>query len=288
MQEVLTRFVDSLDHSPVRTWSLIVTIYGDCVMPRGGELWLGTLTDLLAALDVEPGSTRTAMSRLARDGFLRRKRVGRTSHYALSEPAIAVSHEAETVIYRTRAPHAAPGWDLVVALPPHRPDRKALIEAGYESASPGLFVRPRRTDGAAQPANAIHLHAAGDDDALARAVYPLDDIAARYHAFIRASEGLSRHAHDAGPLEALAIRVMLVHAFRRIALRDPHLSSTALPADWPADEAYKAFSTLYLVLRPLSETWLDANGQNASGPLPAPDIAHRFADTGNGRANADV
>ncbi len=246
-------------------------------MPRGGELWLGTLTELLGALDVEAGSTRTAMSRLARDGFLKRRRVGRTSHYALSADAMARSHRAEAVIYRTHAPQAAPGWDLVVALPPARPDRKALAEAGYQSLSPGLFVRPHHAKGVRFP-GAIHLSATGDDALLAQTVYALDDIAARYHTFIEASRVLARHAEGAAPLEALAIRVALVHAFRRITLRDPHLAASALPADWPADEAYAAFAALYHTVRPASELWLDAHGQNAKGPLPPPDIAHRFAD----------
>lgn len=32
---------------PLRVWSLIVTIFGDLVAPRGGEVWAGTLSDLL-------------------------------------------------------------------------------------------------------------------------------------------------------------------------------------------------------------------------------------------------
>ena len=37
-----------LDHfharKPVRAWSLIITLYGDSIVPRGGSLWLGSLT----------------------------------------------------------------------------------------------------------------------------------------------------------------------------------------------------------------------------------------------------
>ena len=28
---------------PVRAWSLIITLYGDAIVPRGGSLWLGAL-----------------------------------------------------------------------------------------------------------------------------------------------------------------------------------------------------------------------------------------------------
>ncbi|MBJ3776205.1 PaaX family transcriptional regulator [Acuticoccus mangrovi] len=278
MRDAINRFSDALDTTPVRAWSLIVSIYGDCVMPRGGELWLGTLTELLAALDVEPGSTRTAMSRLARDGFLERHRVGRTSHYRLSGEALALSRRAERLIYRTTAPTPPPGWEMVVTLPPGAADRKQLARAGYAALVPGVYARPHADDAPPPPDAVIRLTATGDDAALATALYPLADIAARYHGFITATAQITPYAEDADPLQALALRIMLVHGFRRIVLRDPHLSRDARPADWPADAAYRAFATLYRRLEPLSDSWLDDNAQNAAGPLPKPDDARRFCD----------
>ena len=49
---------------PMRAGSLIVTIYGDAIVPRGGSLWLGSLLDMMAGFGVEPGLVRTAISRL--------------------------------------------------------------------------------------------------------------------------------------------------------------------------------------------------------------------------------
>src|SRR6266567_2432749 len=69
---------------PVRAWSLIVTLYGDAVVPRGGSLWLGSLVDIMALLRIDAGHVRTAMSRLTSDGWLERERVGRNSYYRLS------------------------------------------------------------------------------------------------------------------------------------------------------------------------------------------------------------
>jgi phenylacetic acid degradation operon negative regulatory protein len=277
MNANLDTFFRSVDTAPLRAWSLIVTIYGDCVMPRGGELWLGTLTELLVVLGVEPGSARTAMSRLARDGFLERRRVGRTSHYALSARALALSREAERLIYRNTPPEADHGWDMIV-LPSAGADRRALADLGYEALVPGVFVRPRHPGGAEHVDGAIHLCAAGDDAALARAVYPLDEIAARYEAFVAGAGRLESAAGAAGALEALAFRIALVHAFRRIVLRDPHLPREALPPDWPASAAYAAFARLYKTLRPASDAWLEQNARNAEGLLPPAAACERFTD----------
>lgn len=247
-------------------------------MPRGGELWLGTLTEILGALGVEPGSVRTAMSRLARDGFLERRRLGRTSHYALSATAVAVSREAERLIYRSRPPEAPEGWDLAIARAAGEVDRRAMADLGYESLAAGVFVRPRRPAVAAPPEGMIRLSASGDDAALARAVYPIDEIGARYGAFAAAAGTLEDAAPAAAGLEAVALRVGIVHAFRRIVLRDPRLPASALPQDWAAPAAYAAFARAYRALAPASDAWLDGNALNSRGALPMPDTSRRFAD----------
>ena len=38
---------------PVRAWSLIITLYGDAVVPRGGGLWLGSLTRIMALFGID-------------------------------------------------------------------------------------------------------------------------------------------------------------------------------------------------------------------------------------------
>jgi len=49
-----------------------------CNRARGGSVWLGTLLEFFKTLDIDSGVVRTAMSRLATDGWLERNKVGRT------------------------------------------------------------------------------------------------------------------------------------------------------------------------------------------------------------------
>ena len=72
-------------HKPTRIWSLIVTLYGDAVVPRGGSLWIGSLIDIMALFDIDAGHVRTAISRLSSDGWLSRVKRGRASYYRLSK-----------------------------------------------------------------------------------------------------------------------------------------------------------------------------------------------------------
>lgn len=275
MNSVFNEFLSTLDAAPLRTWSLIVTFYGDFIMPRGGELWLSSLTEVLGALDIKSNSVRAAVSRLEHDGYLERRRQGRTSHYALSQRALELSHEAEGVIYRRSAPVSKSGWDIIV--PASAMDRKLLQAEGFRTMIPGMHMRPCR-EGGAVPAGALHMVAHGDDAAIAAALYPLPEIAERYAAFLRAVALIDRHGTSADPLDAVILRLALVHGFRRIVLRDPHLSRSALPVNWPANSAYAAFAHTYEALLPTSERWIDENARNASGPLPPPSPSSRFAE----------
>ena len=54
--------------SRLRVWSLVITVFGDCVQHRGGAISTARLGRLLGRIGVEPGALRTALSRLGRDG----------------------------------------------------------------------------------------------------------------------------------------------------------------------------------------------------------------------------
>jgi phenylacetic acid degradation operon negative regulatory protein len=75
----LSRIINQLKREPSRTGSIVITVLGDAIVPCGGSLWLGTLRAFFEALDIDSGAVRTAMSRLAADGWLTREKVGRNS-----------------------------------------------------------------------------------------------------------------------------------------------------------------------------------------------------------------
>ena len=66
----LAGLLDRLRTEPSRTGSMIVTVYGDAILPRGGEAAMADLLVLMRRLGAAEGVVRTAVSRLARDGWL--------------------------------------------------------------------------------------------------------------------------------------------------------------------------------------------------------------------------
>ena len=83
MAHPLAPIIDQLKREPSRTGSIVITVFGDAIVPRGGAVWLGTLLEFFKAIDIYSGVVRTAMSRLAADGWPERTRLGRNSFYRL-------------------------------------------------------------------------------------------------------------------------------------------------------------------------------------------------------------
>src|SRR6202789_2440644 len=69
---------------PLRGGSLIVTLFGDSIMPRGGAVTLGSLIALAGPFGLNERLVRTATARLAKDGWLTGHRTGKLSEYHLS------------------------------------------------------------------------------------------------------------------------------------------------------------------------------------------------------------
>ena len=50
-------------------------------------------------------------------------------------------------------------------------------------------------------------------------------------------------AHD--PAQSFVVRTLLIHAYRRVLLRDPQLPAALLPLDWPGAAAYALCRDFY-------------------------------------------
>ncbi|MDW8125241.1 MAG: PaaX family transcriptional regulator C-terminal domain-containing protein [Geminicoccaceae bacterium] len=276
--------LSALHDGPHRTGSLVVTLFGDAILPRGGELSLASLLAIMAAMGIGDGVVRTALSRLSAEGWLERRRIGRNAFYRLARSAESAFAEASRRIYGP-PPEDGDGRLRLVLIGPEAEReraRAALEEAGFAALAPTLFVAPR-----ARPipelAGLLRLEAealGGDGPKLAALAWPLATIAERYRRFLAGWEPALADPAPVPPLPALVARVLLIHDYRRILLKDPLLPAALLPSDWPQARARALCARLWHRLLPASEAWLDAHATNARGPLPppGPELFARFAD----------
>lgn len=280
----MARDVDALleafhARTPIRAGSLIITIFGDAVQPRGGRLSLASLTEILQAFRIGDGLVRTALSRLVADGWLERWKVGRNSFYALTAERAREFDSATERIYREPAPVWSGAFDMLLldASSDKAAQRAALVAAGYGAVTPDLLIAAAPQ---AELVPAIVRLAASPVDAdaaraLAARAWPIAQLEARYRAFL---DQFADVRAAATPRDALVVRLLLVHEFRRIDLRDPHLPAALLPDPWVGTAARALSGRLYGALATPSEAWLDANARDDRGALPPPQeaIAARF------------
>src|SRR5580765_3583238 len=99
---------------PLRGGSLLITLFGDAIAPRGGAVTLGSLIRLAAPFGLTERLVRTSVARLARDGWLSAARVGRRSEYHLSASGAARFAEATQRIYAPTPAQWNRRWTLLL------------------------------------------------------------------------------------------------------------------------------------------------------------------------------
>ncbi|MCP3970281.1 MAG: phenylacetic acid degradation protein [Rhodobacteraceae bacterium] len=257
----------------LRVWSVIITIFGDAVMPRGGTVPTSALAAITERLSIKPEALRVALYRLAKDSWVTRQKTGRNSFYALSGSGRAEFLPASRRIYAD-APALHGPWRLA-ALPPLAEAARAelgrkLRDAGFLRLTSALYLGP---DGAGPPpADAMVVE--GDlacPPRWARQALAPDALQADYDRLFAlldsASDDLIREGIDS--LDAVALRTLLIHRWRRLLLRHPDLPVDLMPAGWRGEDCRSLVLALHENLSPLADPWLDA----AIGPRGDPSKA---------------
>jgi len=282
----LTRIIDQLKRETSRTGSIVITVFGDAIVPRGGSVWLGTLLEFFERLDIDGGVVRTAMSRLAADGWLERNKVGRNSFYRLADSGRQTFDIATRHIYDPPPSDWTGRFELLLIgnAAERETSREALKNAGFGSPLPGVWVAPSGVPVPEEASHAIRLEVSAEDDSGRRLLsesWPLDRTADAYTKFMKTFEPLRAWIERREPLseaDAFAARILLIHYYRRVVLRDPLLPMALLPKDWPGRTARGLCGAIYRGLLSASEQWLDRHGSNEAGPLPtaASELWRRF------------
>jgi phenylacetic acid degradation operon negative regulatory protein len=268
---------------PLRSGSLLITIFGDAIAPRGGAVSLGSLIALAAPFGVSERLVRTSVGRLAQDRWLAGRRDRRLSEYRLTAAGRARFADATRRIYGGGDRKWARKWTLTLLPPASAPQREALRKPlawlGFGELAPGVLAHPTCEVEAVRISlrdvplgNRVVIMRAstGDpstDGILAAAGWNLAQLAGRYRRFVRQFEPI-RLAPPADPPSAFVARTLLIHEYRKILLRDPLLPAELLPPDWAGSAAYGVCHDLYARLFLLSEAHLDTVAGRLDGTLP--------------------
>ncbi|WP_166459782.1 PaaX family transcriptional regulator [Amycolatopsis pithecellobii] len=261
-----------VSHTSAR--SLLTTLLGEFVLPRGRPVWTSTLVDVLAVFGVEEKSARQALARTAAEGWLVSERVGRRVRWSLTAPGRRLLTEGAARIYGFGRDRNA--WDgrwlmLLVSVPETKRDlrhslRTRLTWAGFGSPTPGVWISADagRQDEAASIVRELGLDREamsfvasygqiGDQDAMVSRAWDLTALEERYEGFIDEFTGLQPATGD----EALHAQTRLVHEWRRFPFLDPQLPVSLLPANWSGVQAAELFHRKHVEWRVLAQEHWD-------------------------------
>ena len=280
---------------PLRAGSLIVTIFGDSIMPRGGTIALGSLIRLAEPFGVSERLVRTATARLAQDGWVEARRVGKHSEYRLTQGGRERFTEATHRIYGEPNSNWSGRWTLIVL--PGMPAaqrlklRKALAWHGFGELGAGVFAHPEapgpglewQIRDAGLPARALVFQADLDSretpTMLVELGWDLEDLAKRYQRFVSRFERVESALSTAPDHETgFILRTLLIHEYRRLHLRDPLLPVRLLPDGWPGIRAAQLCRAIYSRVFAASESHLSAQAAHLDGALGPADqsVLQRF------------
>ncbi len=285
--------------TPPRAVPLIVTVFGDAVLPHGGRVWLGSLIRLLAPLGASERLVRTAVYRLAREHWLRAEALGRRSDYLLTDFGRRQFEAAERHIYAGGHASWDGRWRMLVMLPAKWSTaerahlRRSLAWQGFGQLDGNVYLHPgapleeslAALDTEDFPRLREKIFALtgtgpGDRHAIVRAAWDLAELSRAYGAFVRRYRPLAPAA-SAGlePERAFVVRTLLIHEYRRLLLRDPGLPGELLPANWQGSKARALCARLYRALAAPSQAHLRAVLRTAEGTRPALSrgFARRFS-----------
>ncbi|MDX1482126.1 MAG: phenylacetic acid degradation operon negative regulatory protein PaaX [Woeseiaceae bacterium] len=295
------QLIDTFRSRPtIRAGSLIVTVFGDTVAPRGGTIWVGSLIQVMAPFGVGERLVRTSVFRLSGEDWLESTSVGRKSYYGLTKDGARRLHDAAQRIYREPRPAWSGEWTIVlldgVATPRRDELRRELGWLGFGSVSANVMVHPaadgaelsglmERTEAGADIVVLSGRSAGARQDQqmrqLAQKSWDLEAVDERYRGFLDTFRPVYRAAdaaRDIRPEDAFHLRTLLIHEYRKAVLRDPLLPVDLLPEGWHGSSAYRLCRNLYRLLYEAADRYVSASMETAEGPIPPPqsDYYRRF------------
>ncbi len=249
-----------LDEIKPRAKSLIVTVWGDSILRRGGSVWLGGLIELMAPFGVNQRLVRTSVLRLTREDWCVSSRVGRRSLYRLTENGRQRFEDAHRRIFADAEPAWDGRWSVVFTglgeLPGAARDRlrRELLWLGFGAVAANVFAHPAADEEALRhvlgapgvagqtavmSARSEHLPGGVPAHELLRRSWDLEGLSAAYRQFVGQFRPirsvLERFAPT--PVAGFVLRTLLVHEYRRVLLRAPDLPGELLPPDWAGTAA---------------------------------------------------
>ena len=276
----------------LRPRSAILTLYGDYVRQRGGQIWTGSLLQLLGNFGLSAPTLRLALSRMLRQGLLHGQRSGRRSYYSLTALGQELLAQGVRRVFQESPSDWDGAWYLVTYSVPEGQRtlrdhlRQELIALGFGQLGPATWLSPHdRSTEVTQLALSLGLQeriqafrarhdGLADPQALVARCWDLAKTNQKHAEFLALHQPrLEEHRRSLeqgevpSPQWCFVERFLLIHDYRRHRFYDPQLPPELLPERWLGSEAQALFSKYYDLLAEPAQSYVDSLFQRCPGEL---------------------
>jgi phenylacetic acid degradation operon negative regulatory protein len=263
--------------------TVIYTLFGAYIIPRGGEVHVASLIKLVHPLGFSENAVRLGLSRMSKYGVFRVRRAGRMGYYSLNAKGMKLMEQGRVRAFEVKYRPWDGKWRLVTYnIPETRRAlrsklRLKLQSLGFANLSVSLWISPSdfgseiidftEEKDMTRYVETFESEYTGyrKQKELAAAIWGIDELASRYKVFVDEYSNLdSEYARMAKTgkttdlAAAFAQRFYLTAEYVALRLEDPMLPLELLPKNWVGLKAQRLHDQSWKLLQPAADRFVDS------------------------------
>jgi len=263
--------------------TVVFTLFGAYIIPRGGEVRVGDLIGLIRPLGFSANAIRLGLSRMSRYRVFKVRKTGRESRYSLSTKGMKGMEQGRVRAFETEYR----AWDGKLRLVAYNIPEKSrnvrdkfrvrLHNLGCASLSSAVWISPHdlsseitRFIDENRIAQFVELFEAEYEGPrsvkeFVASTWNISDLENGYRGFIRKYTKLrsrfrkmTRIGRPMAPSECFAERFCLTAEYVALRLDDPMLPLGLLPDEWAGAAAHRLHDEMWELLEPAACEFVDS------------------------------
>ncbi|MEX0351193.1 MAG: PaaX family transcriptional regulator C-terminal domain-containing protein [Paracoccaceae bacterium] len=251
------------DPQNLKVWSVIVSLFGDLAQQKDDCVSGAALTAILKPMGLKPEAIRVALHRLRKDGWIDSDRVGRGSMHFLTDYGRAQSAAVTPRIYDENTTPAS-DWHLLIAEDGRAADtlNTLLLTTDYIALGRNAALGPGPLPGDCEDLVGFTATAHAVPQWLKARLFPQDlaQACASLRDTVHAVRADRPRTEALTAVQIATLRTLLIHRWRRVALRHPVLPQVFHPDDWPEPACRREVFGLLGTLRLPSVAEINVSG----------------------------
>lgn len=252
--------------------SLMFTLYGEYIQYYGGEIWVGSLIQLMNGFGISESSVRGAILRMVQKNLLQVRKQGNKSYYSITEQGNRRVLDGVKRVYAAPRPVWDGTWRILsYSFPEEKRElrneiRKELTWTGFGMLSNSTWISPNPLEDQVMEliktykiedntilfsSSAVISH---NSESIIEKGWDLQQVSDNYNKFIEKyapkfeqlrEKALNNTLTDE---ECFIKRTTIVHEYRKFLFQDPGFPRDLLPEDWVGAKARELFWNVHQLI----------------------------------------